>query len=193
MAFVVPLSPLHASVSLPSISIPNASPSRQFNVCKRNQTDCPRKSMHFEPEAPLLVNAFDKASFAVTPTRMAVELKPAPKIQKSKLATVAPTTPEVDTGKGSGSRELESDSSLEHAGKWKVLLHNDEANTMEYVIKALRSVVPGIDHIEAVNIMLEAHTKGVGVVIVCEKEHAEFYCEGLKAYHLWSSIEPEDV
>jgi len=48
-------------------------------------------------------------------------------------------------------------------------------------------------HQEALNIMLEAHTTGVGVVTVCEKEIAEYYCEVLKSFKLWSSIEPEDV
>eukprot|EP00741_Cyanophora_paradoxa_P021747 tig00000241_g20990.t1 len=129
----------------------------------------------------------------VVPPTSAVVLKPAPKIAKTGLQTdTASAKPEVETG-GDGAKSKERENEEEFMGKWKVLLHNDEANTMEYVIKAIRTVVPNISHQEAVNIMLEAHTTGVGVVIVCEKEHAEYYCEGLKGYQLWSSIEPEDV
>jgi ATP-dependent Clp protease adaptor protein ClpS len=40
-------------------------------------------------------------------------------------------------------------------------------------------------------VMLEAHNTGVGLVIVCDIEPAEFYCETLKSKGLTSSIEPE--
>jgi len=39
--------------------------------------------------------------------------------------------------------------------------------------------------------MLEAHNTGVGLVIVCPQEPAEFYCEGLQRRGLTSTIEPE--
>jgi len=41
-------------------------------------------------------------------------------------------------------------------------------------------------------VMLEAHNTGVGLVIVCDIEPAEFYCESLKAKGLSSTIEPEE-
>eukprot|EP00276_Gloeochaete_wittrockiana_P006968 CAMPEP_0184643316 /NCGR_PEP_ID=MMETSP0308-20130426/128_1 /TAXON_ID=38269 /ORGANISM="Gloeochaete witrockiana, Strain SAG 46.84" /LENGTH=124 /DNA_ID=CAMNT_0027071153 /DNA_START=282 /DNA_END=656 /DNA_ORIENTATION=+ len=124
---------------------------------------------------------------------MAVVLKPAPKVEKVGLKTIAPVeTPSTDTG-GSGAKKRETSEEEQFAGQWKVLLHNDEANTMEYVVQCLRKTVPRMTHQEALNIMLEAHTTGVGVVTVCEKEIAEYYCEVLKSFKLWSSIEPEDV
>jgi ATP-dependent Clp protease adaptor protein ClpS len=78
------------------------------------------------------------------------------------------------------------------APRYRVLLHNDPVNTMEYVVKTLRQVVPSLSEEDAVAVMLEAHNTGVGLVIVCDLEPAEFYCETLKAKGLSSTIEPEE-
>ena len=76
--------------------------------------------------------------------------------------------------------------------KYKVLLHNDPVNSMEYVTISLREVVPQLSEQDAISIMLEAHNNGVGLVIVCDLEPAEFYSESLKSKGISSSIEKED-
>ena len=76
--------------------------------------------------------------------------------------------------------------------KYKVLLHNDPVNTMDYVVEILRQVVPQLSEQDALNIMLETHNNGVGLVIVCDLEPAEFYSESLKAKGLTSTIELEN-
>jgi ATP-dependent Clp protease adaptor protein ClpS len=75
--------------------------------------------------------------------------------------------------------------------RYKVLLHNDPVNPMEYVVTTLRQVVPSLSEQDAIAVRLEAHSTGVGLVIVCDIEPAEFYCETLKAKGLTSTIEPE--
>ncbi|MBW3042715.1 ATP-dependent Clp protease adapter ClpS [Prochlorococcus marinus XMU1408] len=75
--------------------------------------------------------------------------------------------------------------------KYKVLLHNDPVNTMDYVVETLRQVVPQLSEQDALNIMLETHNNGIGLVIVCDLEPAEFYSESLKAKGLTSTIELE--
>ena len=75
--------------------------------------------------------------------------------------------------------------------KYKVLLHNDPVNTMDYVVETLKQVVPQLSEQDALNIMLETHNSGVGLVIVCDLEPAEFYSESLKAKGLTSTIELE--
>ncbi|AFY70113.1 ATP-dependent Clp protease adaptor protein ClpS [Thalassoporum mexicanum PCC 7367] len=77
------------------------------------------------------------------------------------------------------------------APRYRVLLHNDDFNSMEHVVQSLMTVVNGLTQPQAVDIMMEAHTNGCALVITCVQEHAEFYCEGLKMKGLTSTIEPE--
>ncbi|MBD0267573.1 ATP-dependent Clp protease adapter ClpS [Pseudanabaena sp. FACHB-2040] len=78
------------------------------------------------------------------------------------------------------------------APRYRVLLHNDEFNTMEHVVESLIKVVPSLTMPQAVDIMMQAHSAGVALVITCALEHAEFYCEGLQSQGLTSSIEPDE-
>lgn len=75
--------------------------------------------------------------------------------------------------------------------KYRVLLHNDDYNSMEHVVETLLKTVPSLSQPQAVNIMMEAHTNGMALVIVCALEHAEFYSETLKMNGLSSTIEPD--
>ncbi|WP_414619132.1 ATP-dependent Clp protease adapter ClpS [Calothrix sp. CCY 0018] len=79
-----------------------------------------------------------------------------------------------------------------HAPRYRVLLHNDDNNPMEYVVQTLITTVPSLSQPQAVSIMMEAHTNGLALVITCAQEHAEFYSETLKNHGLSSTIEPED-
>jgi ATP-dependent Clp protease adaptor protein ClpS len=78
------------------------------------------------------------------------------------------------------------------APRYKVLLHNDDFNPMEYVVAVLLKTVPQLTEPQAVSVMMETHQNGIGLVITCALEHAEFYCEGLQMHGLTSTIEPED-
>jgi len=94
----------------------------------------------------------------------------------------------------SGSTVLEKSTETRRkiSPRYKVLLHNDPVNTMEYVVTTLRQVVPILSEQDAINVMLEAHSKGVGLVIVCDLEPAEFYSETLKSKGLTSTIEQDN-
>ena len=88
--------------------------------------------------------------------------------------------------------EKKPDQLLNKSPKYKVLLHNDPVNSMEYVTTSLREVVPQLSEQDAISIMLEAHNTGIGLVIICDLEPAEFYSESLRSKGLTSSIEKED-
>jgi len=79
-----------------------------------------------------------------------------------------------------------------HAPRYRVLLHNDDFNSMEYVVQTLLKTVPSLSQPQAVSIMMEAHTNGMALVITCAQEPAEFYCETLRNHGLTSSIEPDE-
>ncbi len=78
------------------------------------------------------------------------------------------------------------------APRYRVLLHNDDYNSMEHVVQTLLTTVPNLTQPQAVSIMMEAHTNNIALVISCALEHAEFYCETLKNHGLTSTIEPEE-
>ena len=78
------------------------------------------------------------------------------------------------------------------APRYRVLLHNDDFNSMEYVVQTLMQTVSGMTQPQAVNIMMEAHTNGMALVITCALEPAEFYCETLRNHGLSSTIEPDE-
>ncbi|MEH2152586.1 ATP-dependent Clp protease adapter ClpS [Nostoc sp.] len=78
------------------------------------------------------------------------------------------------------------------APRYRVLLHNDDYNSMEHVVQSLIATVPSLTQPQAISIMMEAHTNGLALVITCAQEHAEFYCETLKSHGLSSTIEPDE-
>ena len=126
------------------------------------------------------------------PTVSPQALIPSPMSLRASLAErpVATETPGRSPG-GAAVIEKETQQVRKPAPRYRVLLHNDPVNTMEYVVTTLRQVVPSLSEQDAIAVMLEAHNTGVGLVIVCDIEPAEFYTESLKAKGLSSTIEPE--
>lgn len=61
---------------------------------------------------------------------------------------------------------------VEKPRMWKVLLHNDDYTTQEFVVWVLMEVFRK-SRVEAVRVMLHVHTSGKGVAGVYTKEVAE--------------------
>ena len=85
-----------------------------------------------------------------------------------------------------------SSTSRKLAPRYRVLLHNDDFNPMEYVLQVLMTTIPNLTQPQAVSIMMEAHSSGLALVITCALEHAEFYSETLNNHGLSSTIEPDE-
>lgn len=86
---------------------------------------------------------------------------------------------------------------LQKPPRYKVLLHNDDYTTREFVVDVLRTIFHRAEP-DAVRIMLHVHQNGVGVAGVYTYEVAEMKVrsvEGLarrREFPLMLSIEPED-
>jgi ATP-dependent Clp protease adaptor protein ClpS len=74
---------------------------------------------------------------------------------------------------------------------YRVLLHNDDKNTMEHVVRALLAVF-GFEQRVCERLMMEAHRNGVAVCVVEPLEQAELHRDRLKSFSLTATIEPEE-
>eukprot|EP00968_Pinguiococcus_pyrenoidosus_P028003 scaffold7601_cov267-Pinguiococcus_pyrenoidosus.AAC.2 len=68
---------------------------------------------------------------------------------------------------------------------WRVLLHNDEIHTFEYVIEEITSVVPTVTRRKAFDMAMTTHRDGQATVAVVWKKLAEQYCLGLQKSEAW--------
>jgi ATP-dependent Clp protease adaptor protein ClpS len=73
---------------------------------------------------------------------------------------------------------------------YRVVLHNDDHNSMDHVVLSLMRCVPSLGFEEATEIMFTAHYHGQATVIECPKEAAEHYRDGLESCGLTATIEP---
>ncbi|KUJ94957.1 MAG: ATP-dependent Clp protease adaptor protein ClpS [Desulfonauticus sp.] len=68
--------------------------------------------------------------------------------------------------------EREVGDDLREPHRYKVLLHNDDYTTMEFVVEVLKKVFHKTEK-EAYHIMMTVHTKGIGVCGVYPRQIAE--------------------
>jgi len=71
---------------------------------------------------------------------------------------------------------------------WRVLLHNDEVHTFEYVTTSLTRVVKHLSRRRAYKITWEAHSAGMATVATVWKAQAEEFCVKLQQLGLTVSI-----
>src|SRR2546423_13829164 len=74
---------------------------------------------------------------------------------------------------------------------YRVVLHDDDYNEMNYVVFVLLHSINNLSQPEAEHIMLTAHLTGSATAAICPKEIAEFYQERLISYGLTATIERE--
>jgi len=72
---------------------------------------------------------------------------------------------------------------------WRVLLHNDDVNDMPYVVEAIVTLTT-LNHHAAVECMLEAHKRGLALLLTTHREHAELISEQFRSKRLTVTIEP---
>jgi ATP-dependent Clp protease adaptor protein ClpS len=97
-----------------------------------------------------------------------------------------------------GETVTKGETKLKKPPLYKVLLHNDDYTTMEFVVHVLQTVF-GLGTNDAMRIMLLVHTEGVGVAGVFTYEVAEMKANKVTAlarqneYPLLCTVEESDA
>src|SRR5687768_15936695 len=107
--------------------------------------------------------------------------------------TTPPTPPPANEGPATATatRPAPAKPKLDKLPPYRVLLHNDPITEMGFVITTLVELTP-LNHDRAVQVMLEAHNTGVGLVLVTHKQRAELYQEQFHSKKLMVTIEPAE-
>ena len=74
---------------------------------------------------------------------------------------------------------------------WKVLLHNDDKNDIDFVVDTIVALTP-LNEKDASKRTLEAHQTGVALLLTTHKERAELYREQFQSKGLTVTIEPAE-
>jgi ATP-dependent Clp protease adaptor protein ClpS len=74
---------------------------------------------------------------------------------------------------------------------WKVLLHNDDKNSGQFVTTTIVELTP-LNEQEAELRMQEADKTGVALILVTHKERAELYKDQFESKGLTVTIEPDE-
>ncbi|MEX2230403.1 MAG: ATP-dependent Clp protease adaptor ClpS [Dehalococcoidia bacterium] len=75
-----------------------------------------------------------------------------------------------------------------HLPLWVCVLHDDDVNAMDDVVRALVVSVPELTTERAAEIMLAAHLHGLADVVTCSLERAELYRDRLEQHGLTATI-----
>jgi ATP-dependent Clp protease adaptor protein ClpS len=84
----------------------------------------------------------------------------------------------------------ETDQRTRRLPPYRVLLHNDDFNTVEHVILTILKLTP-LNEREAILKTIEADSTGVSLLLVTHKERAELYCEQFATFKLTVTCEPD--
>jgi ATP-dependent Clp protease adaptor protein ClpS len=74
---------------------------------------------------------------------------------------------------------------------WKVLLHNDDTNSMDFVVVTIVELTT-LNEQDAVLRTTEAHKEGLALLLTTHKERAELYQEQFQSKGLIVTIEPAE-
>jgi ATP-dependent Clp protease adaptor protein ClpS len=78
-----------------------------------------------------------------------------------------------------------------HLPQWKVLLHNDDKNSRDFVVDTIVELTP-LNKQDAEIRMKEADDTGVALLLTTHKERAELYQEQFTSKGLVTTIEPTE-
>jgi ATP-dependent Clp protease adaptor protein ClpS len=97
------------------------------------------------------------------------------------------TSPERGTG-----QDFDPDILLQRLPPYKVVVHDNDFNTFDEVIKILMKAVPGITYEQAVAYTYEIHTTGAAVPYTGPKERAEAVAAVIRTIGIKVTVERDE-
>jgi ATP-dependent Clp protease adapter protein ClpS len=76
--------------------------------------------------------------------------------------------------------------------QFRVILHNDEVHTFQYVVRSLTKVIGTLDRKAAFEICVETHGRGKAIITKTWKKQAMQFCMALQRQGLTVSITPDE-
>lgn len=101
------------------------------------------------------------------------------------------TPPPATTKPGTAVKEKAKPRPPQMLPPWKVLLHNDDTNSMDFVVLTVMQLTT-LKEQDALNRTMEAHKTGVSLLLVTHKERAELYKDQFESKGLTVTIEPAE-
>ena len=98
--------------------------------------------------------------------------------------------PDGDSGTQLAVRPQEKPAKPRLLPPFKLLLHNDDTNTMEDVVRAIVMLTPLAANV-AIRRMLEAHEQGVALLLTTHKERGELYVDQFASLKITTTLEPD--
>ncbi|VEU33466.1 unnamed protein product [Pseudo-nitzschia multistriata] len=136
----------------------------------------------FSPLTPTSINRQIVASTPVLTSSTQLYMAEGEKSRKSKKGRQTITKDRT---------ESQSEEEKKKEEMWRVVLHNDEVHTFNYVIRSLSKVVGTLDRAASFEICVETHGIGKATVTKTWKKQAEQFCLGLQRQGLTVSISPD--
>lgn len=105
------------------------------------------------------------------------------------MSEAEPTPQMPDASPSQAVKERAAPPKLDQLPPYRVLLHNDDINSLDWVVGAIVQLTPHPE-VKAVELTLAAHETGVSLILVTHKERAELYQEQFTSKGLTVTIEP---
>ncbi|CAM9926441.1 unnamed protein product [Scytosiphon promiscuus] len=125
--------------------------------------------------------------------------------RSSRWVRMSSADQDVSTGGGTGTgvqtivkdevkqmEEVENKEDLDKEQWWRVILHNDEIHTFDYVTQSITKVVKKLTMKKAYEVTMETHKAGKATVTQAWKSKSESYCLQLQQCGLTASIAPDN-
>ncbi|QOI99742.1 MAG: ATP-dependent Clp protease adaptor ClpS [Phycisphaeraceae bacterium] len=103
----------------------------------------------------------------------------------------ASSTPEPSVAPSAAVKDRPSPPRMDQLPPFRVLLHNDDVNTLEWVVESIVELTPHTKE-RATVMALEAHVAGLTLIMTTHKERAELVQEQFTSKSLTVTIEPAE-